>query len=46
MEIKKIPCPAVSQISNFTVASSKETVCVKKAAEYKIFDQKLTDSLF
>ena len=25
-------CPAVSQISNLTVVSSKQTVCVRKAA--------------
>ena len=28
-----ITCPAVSQISNLTVVSSKHTVCVKNAAE-------------
>jgi len=27
-----LSCPAVSQISNFTVVSSKATVCVKNAA--------------
>ena len=26
-------CPAVSQISNFTVVSSRHTVCVRKAAD-------------
>jgi hypothetical protein len=26
-------CPAVSQISNFTVVSLRQTVCVKKAAK-------------
>ena len=30
-----LSCPAVSQISNFTVTSSTHTVCVRKAAENK-----------
>lgn len=30
-------CPAVSQISNFTVESSNETVCVKNAALSQVY---------
>jgi hypothetical protein len=36
VEIKRIfSWPAVSQISNFTVVSSRQTVWVRKAAENK-----------